>query len=227
MTADIKYMQPCKEWDTIAKAKWAETCTNTKRPSQNIPQLKRAWIDACDSKHDIIKASQFAREAMSALYKRVNDYEKQNDTTCGDYGGDDSFGDMLYHVVGSGQELYVKIMLDPRELNSVKYEESFAYVLMTNWDDFEEFDEGYWVERAVSCLGALYLAERNLNELAPASQAIVKELQERFVLMTEGKFTEACGDMNDELYNKYYKWQGNNECARYANCLSDAKKCLL
>jgi hypothetical protein len=45
------------------------------------------------------------------------------------YGGDDSFGDMVYHAIGLGKETYESALKDPMTLAKLKPVESFAYAI--------------------------------------------------------------------------------------------------
>jgi len=70
----------------------------------------------------------FVNDRHKELYERINVFENDHGT-CGNYGGDDSFGDMINHVIGLGEEVYDMIMDNPKLLDRINYVESFGYCI--------------------------------------------------------------------------------------------------
>ena len=93
------------------------------------------------------KIREFVNERFDDLYEFIQTFEYVNDTHCGDYGGDDSFGDMIHHVIGLGEDKFEEIMKDPSKLNGMDYTESFSYCLPYG-DDFELLKPDYHLDRA-------------------------------------------------------------------------------
>ena len=71
----------------------------------------------------------FVDARVVELTYAIHQYEAVNGVHCGDYTGDDSFSDMVYHVVGLGEKTFNAVMQNPATLNVIGSVESFAYVL--------------------------------------------------------------------------------------------------
>ena len=110
-------------------------------------------------KSDVVKSGllrewdrEFARQVLdfvsdreSQLYERLEDWSDQNDKEFGI--GDDSFGDLLAHIVGLGQLEFKAVMEDPQKAldranakdgTPASYVENFTYVLPYVFDDEED-----------------------------------------------------------------------------------------
>lgn len=213
-------------WEILHKARWSELC-NTK----DTAQIKVLWWNEC--KWSICQASNFAGECFDVLYERVNSFEKEHRTHCGQYGGDDSFSDMLWHVIGLGYTTFCEVMKDPYKLNEIHDAvESFSYVMIKNSDDIDEFNISYHQEAAYTCLGRLmYMKKGKL--ITKNNKHIVKELEDRFVALIEGDVQKACGDFKDwrkkdnNVYDHYCRWENNDNYARFSNVLNDAYNYLI
>lgn len=75
------------------------------------------------------------------LYNFVTLYEKQNDVSCDC--GDDSFDDLLSHIIGMGRNEYNNSLDNPGlvidRAHKYNFTESFAYALPTNYSyDYED-----------------------------------------------------------------------------------------
>lgn len=165
----------------------------------------------------------FVRERHNELYKRIEEYERANDTHCGSYGGDDSFGDMIHHVIGLGEEKFNEIMEDPSQLNDMDYVESFSYCIPYE-EDYKLLNVDCHVDRAKESVKEL---ARIATENAPSGQdvMIIKELMNRFLLIMAGDVHSAMEDYDRENdYSRHYQFESNDCCAQFANYISDCYK---
>jgi len=205
-------------WKYIEEINWSEL-SKVKRGYElgkrymleNFTQKRCKEIDA------------FVRERHNELYKRIEEFERANDTHCGDYGGDDSFGDMIHHVIGLGETKFNEIMEDPSKLNGMDFVESFSYVMPYD-DDFLLMNPDAHTDRA---MGAMVELVRILKDNKPSGDDVrtLKELMNRFMLMLAGDFKEACQDFDhNNDYNRYYNFESNDCHAMFANYISDCKK---
>lgn len=224
MKEEFNYNQSDR-WDILEKAKWKELCGK-----RDTTQIKVLWWKEC--MWSSLPASKFAQDCYNVLYTRVNSYEKENHIKCGSYGGDDSFSDLLWHIIGLGRDVFNEIMDDPTKLNNYSdYVESFSYV-MIDTHDVDKFDHYYHQEKAYECLGILWHMKKQGYEI-PNNSKIMNELETRFSHLVEGNVKKACGDFKDwrkkkkNVYDKYYNWENNNHHARFSNTLNDAYNYLI
>ena len=195
--------------------------------------LKRQLIEKF-SRADI----KLALEYIDKQYKRVSEaveaYEEKHQTRIGQYGGDDSFHDMISHAVGLGDEYVDAVVADPTILNVLPFQENFYYVFPVNDDDFNQLNDEYWqheAEGALADLGRLLTRPANLTS---QDLEIVAELVTRFTFMRAGQFASATEGFdqghtptdqyrgyNVELYNRLANWDGNEYHYRFSNILSD------
>jgi hypothetical protein len=104
-------------WEVLEAHKWDELHDYKNQPRKVIDAFgEELWR----------KAWEYADDLFSLLYKDVNEYEKFAGR-CGQYGGDDSFGDMLWHAIGKGKDYYHKVLENPKLLDDLNYTECFAY----------------------------------------------------------------------------------------------------
>ena len=73
-----------------------------------------------------VQVRQFVSQVRSVLYKTVGAYESTNGGL-GNYGGDDSFGDLLDHAIGLGEKFYNAMLDQPELLGRLDYVENFCY----------------------------------------------------------------------------------------------------
>jgi len=121
-------------WELIARINWAAR-SEQKRGFDSGKQfmLENFSQDTCQ------QIRKFVAEKRMELSIRVDEYENDHGVRCGDYGGDDSYGDMLHHVIGLGEVVYEMIMDNPSLLDRINYVESFSYCLPYD-DDFKHDD---------------------------------------------------------------------------------------
>jgi hypothetical protein len=202
-------MNDTKYWNMIATINWTERC------HEDFDVTKRSIMISFKAS-DLKELTVFVRDRWNELYTRINAYEKDNDVICGQDGGDDSFGDMINHVIGMGKETFDIMMANPLELDDIDFVESFSYILPYE-DDFINLNPEHHTGRAIECIAALQL------DWEESSNPIANEISDRMVLASQEKFIEAVDGFDKAMYTKYHTWNGCSQHARYSNVLSDIK----
>jgi len=204
-------------WKYIEEINWSEL---SKR-KRGYEDGKRYMLENFTQKR-CNEISDFVHLRWRELYSCIEDYERANDTHCGEYGGDDSFGDMLHHVIGLGEEKFIEIMADPSKLNGMEYVESFSYCMPYD-DDFELMGSDEHMERAQKAVSEL---ARIVSQNKPSGDDVrtIKEMMNRFLSMLAGDFEEACRDFDRDVYNRYYTFESNDCQAMFANYIGDCQK---
>ena len=203
-----------KNWEILESVNWEQECKTVNSATLKIRLMKRY------SQEEILEAGKFQSKMSNVLYQKINEYENDNETL-GNYGGDDSFGDLLDHIVGCGQGRYNEIMEDPKLAGSVDYVENFAYVIPYFTADWYNLVPEYWIAKAEGC-------ELDLMDYEDPSEEVV-ELLERFRHVTKKDFVQATAGFqsdslkgyNTELYDRYYQFEGNEHMAKFSNILTD------
>jgi len=205
-------------WKYIEEINWALLS----KKKRGYEEGKRYMLENFTAKRGN-EISEFIAKRFKELYKRIEKYEQANDTHCGDYGGDDSFGDMIHHVIGLGEAKFNEIMEDPSKLNGMDFVESFGYC-MPYEEDYKMLSEDYHVERAKQAVVEL---ARIATENAPSGQdvMVIKELMDRFLLIIAGDVHAAMEDYDHENdYSRLYQFEANDCMAQFANYISDCHK---
>lgn len=205
-------------WKYIEEINWAVLS----KKKRGYEKGKRYMLENFTAKRGK-EISDFVGERFSELYKRINEYEQANDCHCGMYGGDDSFGDMIHHVIGLGELNFNAIMKDPTLLNCLESVESFSYCMPYD-EDYKMLSEDYHVNRAKEAVKELV---RIATENKPSGQdvMVIKELMDRFLLLMAGDVQGAMEDYShDNDYSRYYQFEANDCCAQFANYISDCHK---
>lgn len=214
-----------KMWNLIGALGWVESGYDY----EGIENLLQQQDD--DTIHSL---REFVGERINDLSERVESFEQHNDERCGNYGGDDSWHDMLCHVVGMGKFTFDTIMNSPRRLNGVDYKENFLYAIPHDTEytrlgrtlDFHQ-------EQAANCLQSLVHDYK--DDLSPRDINAIEMLARRMRALLEGDIVTACegltGRRDDparrELYNSMCNWPANHRMAMYANTLQDAARKLI
>ena len=201
-------------WAVIESVNWKET--------KHLPSttLKRR-LTAKYSIAQINEAETLAQNAVSALLNNYTEMlaNEQIDVAVSRW-GDDSLNDACWHVVGLGRAHYETVLADPRLLNDGA--ESFAYV----WPGR---DDNMWIEPDVPAVRK-YACEL-MSSLVDATAPMAAELRGRLTAVYLENYREATAGLGDDvspergyntdLYNSMYYWEGNPNCAEYANFLID------
>ena len=204
-------------WKDIEEINWAERS----KQRRGYEQAKRFILENFTPKR-IKEIDEFISARHNDLYKRIEEYEREVGTRCGDYGGDDSFGDMINHAIGLGQEYFESVMADPTLLNDLDFVESFTYCIPYE-DEYEILTDGYHQKRAVNALVELV---RILQENRPSDndKKIITDLIIRFANISNGDYKKALTGFSHKTYSKYYEFEANDCSAMFSNYLSDCKK---
>ena len=214
-------------WNIIESMGWAEaTMSGEHRPYERI---KREFMETYSEKVAVHFNTWYA-----AMYRQLVDaYDaarKESGERYGNFGGDDSFDDMMNHVMGLGQEYYNAIMANFKLLNKLEPKESFAYCIphvYENMNDYNELKIETHKAGAVKCV-------KELSDMVASGEveledfAVIRELMTRFINLVEGNALAAVGDLDfDRDYNRLYDFKSNHTHAMFANTLFDCKKNML
>ena len=108
-------------WRIIEDMDWF----NHSKKNRGYYDMKEIFM----KKHSVevaIQVRKFVSQVRSVLYKAADAYEAANGGL-GNYGGDDSFGDLLDHAVGLGEKFYNAMLDQPKLLGRLDYVENFCY----------------------------------------------------------------------------------------------------
>lgn len=208
-------------WNFIKQINWAEV-SKGKYDSETV---KRTLMETFTEK-TCKEIRAFVESRQGELYTRIEQYEKENDCRVGEYGGDDSFGDMISHVVGLGEDKFNEVMKDPSVLNGMAFVECFNYCLPYD-GDYVLLSEDHHIDRAKLAIAALAEIVANDEPMGADSVRIVKDLMMRFMTILEGDSKAAVEDFDKRLYSRFCNFDGNDHHAMFANYLSDVKRFLV
>jgi hypothetical protein len=204
-------------WKDIEELNWAERS----QERRGYGQARRYMLENF-TKTRCEKIREFISIRYNELAARIEAYEQENDCRVGNYGGDDSFNDMVHHVIGLGETYFNKVMKHPELLNDLDFVESFSYCIPYD-SDFEEVQPGHFEIKARECLYELARILKE-NDPSPEDVKIILGLVKRFCKMAAGEFEAACEGVNEHTYNTFYRFDSNDRQALFANILSDCKK---
>lgn len=218
-----------KYWEILESINWPVVCQSDRRI--NTAALQRKLI-AEYSQPSIIGACRFARQLHDDLVAAYDAYCKASHARPGSYGGDDSFGDMMWHVIGAGENWYNNVLENFTLLNDLHYREGFQYVMMDDRKDFEEFEWYYHQNRVEQAYGKIMFMRINDGKRSKSDLAIMSELKARLEMiligMESGEFSIVLDQVRDMeshnrngSYNKFYDGWSHNESAFFSNVLSD------
>lgn len=212
-----------KMWNLIGALGWVESGHDY----EAIENLLLQQDD--DTVHSL---REFANERMGDLYERVDNYEDEDgNERVGNYGGDDSYGDMLAHVVGMGKLTFDAVMADPRRLNEIKFVENFLYALPHDTAYArEERTLGFHQEQASNGLKELQRIRKAAED--DTDLGIMMDLTRRLLELKAGNLVVACDGFigttgNSEIYGRYMNWELNDRHAMFSNILYDAARKLI
>lgn len=211
-------------WGIIDNMGWAEATLG--EGSVDTGAIKRGFMETYSEKV-ADEFNEWYRAKYHELYNAYEVAEKETGKRFGNYSGDDSFGDMLDHVIGLGQEYYNAVMADFSLLNNLEIVESFAYCIPYTGDslnDYEDMKAKTHKKRARRALQAIVENATN-GGISDDDLVIMGETMNRLTLVMAGKFDEAVGDLDkDKDYRRLYGYEGCDNGAQYVNTLFDAKK---
>jgi hypothetical protein len=204
-------------WDYIERMNWAEMC----KQNHGYYAVKRVLMESY-SKSIIDELDTFVRERVAELIRTVDQFDASHERRSGDYGGDDSHGDMMYHVIGLGMAKFDEIMADPSKLNGMDFTESFSYCF-PHEGDYEKLKLEYHQEYALKCIDELVRIIRE-NEPSSDDLLVIKALIDKFMLVLAGDVEAVVkGYSFKKDYNKL-DFESNDCCAMFSNGLYDLWK---
>lgn len=217
-----------KHWEILESINWAQECQS---PRITSSALQRKLI-AEYRQHEIIAACKYAEELRESLEEAYYSYRELYNKTPGQFGGDDSFGDMLWHVIGMGRDYYNRVLMDFSILNDLDSREGFQYVMMRSYNDFEEFEWHYHKNRIEQAYGKIMMMELTEGKVSTQDLAVRHELKARLemilIAMEKDNHLAVLNQVRDMdpknksgSYLKFYDGWDHNEMAFYSNVLSD------
>lgn len=123
------YKFPLTFWDVVEKINW-------RGKNGNLPMSNEDFQKGLlNGNQYILDSLDITRKAYADVLKTaVFDYDmKTNGDRCSGkirIGGDDSFDDLVNHIIGCGKEVYFDVLNNPGKITEYKDEcrESFAYM---------------------------------------------------------------------------------------------------
>lgn len=128
-----------KFWQVVERVNWYGTW----KRKDAVDVGKAVMLTVLPTKEDMDAFRKVYSEKQGKLYSALETWEKEDE--CWHTGhnprsfglGDDSFGDLIAHVIGCGREEYDAVMRDPERAHkralSYDFGESFSYCIP--WDD--------------------------------------------------------------------------------------------
>jgi len=117
--------------------------------------------------------------------------------------GDDSYSDLLAHIVGSGKELYDAVMDDPsiaqKIIDNYDYHESFSYAFPYE-DDWNLLDKKPHIERAQEAIEELSNPDLVQAIKSEATAMLYKDVLTRLKLVLNNKFEKAVEGWSKQSY---------------------------
>ena len=173
----------------------------------------------------LLEVRSFVSERWIELDKRIEEWDKTSDNRVTNYGGDDSYNDMLNHAVGMGKAFFQNALNDPCILNELNVIESLSYVLPSEFEDWDEIEVDHHVHNAVKALGYIDVALHTGKKPTIDQWNLLLVLRERFLKFVDTEDVQAYVGTWDKKtdYDLHSKGVGYV----YANTLNDAYEYLI
>lgn len=211
-------------WAIIESLNWAGRCNE----SRIYDTIKMEFMHTY-TEETAKKVNDFVTARFKQLYEAYDKHIADGGESCGHFGGDDSFGDMLHHVIGMGKKTFNAVMKDMTKLNGIKFVESFSYALPhTNetFNDYKNLNEDFHIDRAKQSIKALADVVTSGEPIGADKARTIKELFSRFMSIIESNNIDAFGDLDFDTDYKRFSDLDTEYHALFANYLFDAKKYL-
>jgi len=210
-------MKTLKHWDIVNSINWSENCEQHRYYETAKRELMRRY-----SVETMEHFDNFVRAKYRELVQRLEQFAQDNNVGIpGEFSGDDSFDDMVNHVIGRGETFYNSVMENPELLNGMHFVESFSYCVPSK-HDYKYLASDYHKEQAVECINDLARIVRENNPDADDLDTI-KDIMARMLLIVAGNFSEATRGFPQSIYDRYYTFKSNDCHARFSNVISDCK----
>jgi len=186
---DNKEQVQNKFWEWVEQMNWGTDFDHQKHQNQSVMQFS---YEDMDKMHDVYREyrSLLAAEIDTEI-RRLRAENKENESGF-PYSGDDSFGDMIAHVVGMGKDYYERALKDLDLVRKIVPEESFDYCFPFK-DTFEQLKPQHYEERATKALENLERKIKNLQDNGKARVVWTEHvlaLKEQLEGIRDGKFKD-------------------------------------
>ncbi len=211
-------------WSIIANMNWTKLCNKPRAYDTIKIQFMREHGKATAK-----KLGDFVNARWKDLDKAFNVHINSGGAECVHYSGDDSYDDMMHHVIGMGKETFEAVMADMTKLDDIEPVESFSYAIphtSDNFNDYKNLDSDTHVIHAKEAVLALAEIVDNANNIGHDEAMVIRELLSRFMAIIAGEFTEAFADITFEDDYDHFNNIHPEYRAMFANYLFDAKKFL-
>jgi hypothetical protein len=186
-------------WDLVESADWKSDYNYQRIKMSLIRQLTPNAIDQFQS---------FYQKVKNKLARVVDKYCEENDKSAGL--SDDSFSDLIAHIVGLGRTEYNQALSQPEKVvekgRKGDFKESFSYAIPYK-DDLKYFPKSYYSEKARECLLEDSLAEAiRLPERKKEAMSVLHDID-----LVNGLNQVADGNV------EYLRVEGSGENSEYSS----------
>ena len=200
-------------WKFVSKAQWPK--------DHDYDRIKKMILQTMN-KESASKLDKKYREFYNELHRHIFD------DVIGV--GDDSYGDLISHIVGTGKNLYNAVMDDyeiaQRMIDDSAFHENFGYSFPDDVD-WKLTDPEYYKKRATKYLENLSTATNKVSMEGDAR--ILKDMIRRLRNVETGNFRKAIDGWDKEQYHFWGQFVSrlrNEEGVHYghSNLLNDVKR---
>lgn len=205
-------------WGIIESLNWAERC----HEPRGYETIKYEFM--MTYKEEVaIAVGDFITARFKELDAEYEAHIRNGGKRYGHFGGDDSYNDMIHHVIGLGCDTYNKVLNDLELLDDIDPVESFDYAIPTICSSFNDYDDikgSVQVTRAKDAIAALAEVVAD-PEFDTEKAEIIGDAMHRFMLILAGNYEAAFEDM--PKFSAYYDIHPEY-MAMFGNYLKDAQK---
>lgn len=167
-----------KAWELVDEIGWGTKTTDYKKIKEKL--MSEYGMEEMDGFNEWLESK--CNRLAKAIREYVEEYSDSGNWEEPDlpYGGDDSFSDMVHHVVGLGKNYYEKVIKEIKEnpksptstLSKLKVVESFSYAIPSSYDYKRKMPSG---DRIRLEIGNLEDAIKNIKN-SPYSEGLEGEI---------------------------------------------------
>ncbi len=187
-----------KFWEIVKNARWTS--------DHNYERIKYQWM------------RELSPPQAEGLRRKFNKFQSRLDNKLTDivHGvGDDSFSDVVAHIIGMGKQAYGAAMKDPslaqRLIDANEYVENFGYAFPDK-DDYNLIEPKYLIKQATGYLEELSDLTSNRSAIRSQQEAdILRDMIKRLRAAESGDFKKAIQDWDGSKYKHWGKIVDNTD----------------